>query len=77
MNLWYLIAVKPLKKGNGYEIFNEVFIYICSLIIANMLDASINTDLNDLRGWILVVMSSTNLVVNMALTIYSSIKDVI
>ena len=76
LNLLYLIDVKPLKKGNGYEIFNEVFIYICSMIMANMLDASINTSLNELRGWLMIGMSTSNLVINMVLTILSSLSDI-
>ena len=76
-NIWYLTEAMPLKEENVYEIFNEVFIYICSLLMANMLDASLNSELNDLRGWVFIVMASTNLIINMTLTVYSSFKDII
>lgn len=60
-------------KGNKYEVFNEINIYICILIMTDMTNSSENQQANDVRGWLLISVASFNLVINLMITVYQSV----
>jgi vacuolar-type H+-ATPase subunit I/STV1 len=77
VNLWYLVDSKPLQKDNVLEVFNEAFVYLCCLIMTNMIDVSTIQSTNSLRGWMLIVMASSNLFVNLIITALQSVQDIV
>jgi hypothetical protein len=77
VSLCFLVVSKPLQKDNKYEVFNEVFIYLCTLIMTNMVDSNTSMTINNLRGWMLIVMASFNILVNITITALSSILDIV
>ena len=66
--MWYLIDASPLQEGNIYEMFNEVIIYICTMILMHMLDSSTDSDINIVRGYVFIALAGFNLIVNIAIT---------
>ena len=72
-----MVACHPLKSlsENRIEIFNEFTIYMCSNIMAVFLNVAMPTDLRLLLGWILMGFAGFNIVVNLAITVWGSIKD--
>jgi hypothetical protein len=74
-----LIAVHPLKTPgeNRIEIYNEFTIYMCSNIMAVFLNVAMPTDLRLLLGWVLMGFAALNIFVNLAITVYGSIKEML
>jgi Na+/melibiose symporter-like transporter len=77
INLCYLVETFPLKsrKENLIEIFNEVCIYLCSNVMAVFLNVAMPTSLRMQLGWFLMGVAALNIVVNLALTCLSSLRD--
>jgi hypothetical protein len=77
MNCAYLISNTPMMtpKLNRIEIFNEMTILICANIMVLFLNIAMPFDLKDILGWTLMGCASFNIVVNLTITCYDSIKQ--
>jgi hypothetical protein len=83
ISLMILIGMKPYKDKftNYMEIFNEVTIFINSLITLFFM---FNTDQNEEQllnakksfAWMVIFNIALNMVVNMAVVIYQSVMDI-
>jgi len=76
-NLAYMVSSHPLctPKENRIEIFNEFTIYICCQIMTVFLNVAMPFSLRDILGWCLIGFAGFNILVNLALTMWESCKE--
>ena len=72
----YLIGSRPLHSSfeNRNEMFNEITIYTCSLLLTVFLNIAIPLELKNIIGWAVIGVASFNIFINLCLTVRVTLK---
>ena len=75
--LMYLISVKPFKEPrlNKLEIFNELTVLFCAYHLPLFSDLVPDADIKYMAGWSILMVTCTNLMINIGIVTYLSISD--
>ncbi len=75
--LMYLISVKPFKEPrlNKVEIFNELTVLVCVWHFPLFSDYILDVDIRYMAGWSIVLITCTNLIINIGIVTYLSILE--
>ena len=75
LNVAYMMAVRPLqsKFDNYLDLFNEMSTLVLIHLMTTCLNIAIPAELSDVLGWLMIVVTSFNIMANLTLVGYSSI----
>jgi hypothetical protein len=77
VNFIYTWVTRPLhsRKENAIELFNELTIMLCCHVSNLFLNLAIPLAFRGLLGWILMGIAGFNVLVNLSIIIYNTLKD--
>ena len=79
INVVYMLVVKPLqsKGDNRLDLFNEACILAVCHCMTICLNVALPSEANDLLGWVMVALTSLNILANLAIGVYGIILEMI
>lgn len=68
LNLCYQVTYKPFAENNTIEIVNELVIYCVGLLMSMLLDVAMPDHMANLMGWMIIVLATIDIGLNIAIT---------
>ena len=74
-NLMFLVVDRPLRSrlANKVDVFNEACILTVFHSMTMCLNIAIKPEANDFLGWVMIITTSVNILLNLALATFQSL----